>query len=176
LKGSYKLNYYISDLHFFHANIIKFCNRPFHSVEEMNTILIKNWNNKVSESDNIYILGDISWGTVEQTISVINQLKGNKFLIRGNHDHIIKYAEVSKLFNWIRDYIMIKDNGQKVVLFHYPINVWDCQFHGSIHLYGHVHNNYEQHSELLTLKNAYNVSVEMNDYEPKTLQEIIKRV
>jgi len=120
------MNFYTSDQHFFHTNIIKYCNRPFSSSEEMNRALINNWNKKVTDKDNVYILGDLSWGTVEQTISILQQLKGNKFFIKGNHDKIIRDRDIVNKFGWIRDYAMIKDDNQKVVLFHYPIAVWDC--------------------------------------------------
>jgi len=166
------MNFYTSDQHFFHANIIKYCKRPFSSVEQMNQTLINNWNKKVTNKDNVYILGDLSWGSIDQTLEILKQLKGRKYFIKGNHDGFILNG-IRGQFEWVRDYAMIKDDGQKVVLFHYPIYAWDCQFHGSIHLYGHIHNNYEQYPELLTWKNAYNVGVEVNDYEPKTLKEIL---
>lgn len=51
--------YYISDLHFGHSNIIKLCGRPFQSLEEMNNVLINNWNSKVTNGDKVYIIGDL---------------------------------------------------------------------------------------------------------------------
>lgn len=52
--------YFIADTHFDHANIIRFCNRPFTSVEEMNETLIVNWNRKVHGNDTVYILSHTS--------------------------------------------------------------------------------------------------------------------
>ena len=69
---------YISDLHFSHKNAIKYDNRPYFTVSEMNKDLIERWNNKVKNDDTVYILGDISWDTVENTIDIFQQLKGNK--------------------------------------------------------------------------------------------------
>ena len=80
------MNYYISDLHFGHKNIIAFDNRPFKTVEEMDEVLISNWNQTVSEGDHVYILGDLCWGKAKDWPAVLERLSGNKHLIRGNHD------------------------------------------------------------------------------------------
>ena len=53
------MNYYTSDLHFSHENIIKFCNRPYANAEEMNQALKDRWNARVKPEDHVYILGDI---------------------------------------------------------------------------------------------------------------------
>ena len=72
---------FISDLHFGHKNIIRFDNRPFQSVEEMDETLITNWNNKINKNDTAYILGDISWYPKDKTAEILSTLKGNKYLI-----------------------------------------------------------------------------------------------
>lgn len=78
--------FFTSDLHFFHNNIIQFCNRPFDSVEDMNWKLIKNWNDVVQWNDHVWVLGDFSFGTVAETENILIQLNGIKHLIIGNHD------------------------------------------------------------------------------------------
>lgn len=80
------MNRYISDLHFGHANILKFDNRPFRNTEEMETSLIENWNNTVLAGDTTYILGDFCWGKEPEWKRIVPLLNGNKVLIRGNHD------------------------------------------------------------------------------------------
>ena len=80
------MNYYISDLHFGHGNIIKFDQRPFATVEEMTHVLIRNWNSTVTNQDTVYILGDFCWGKETDWIRILDKLNGNKVLIRGNHD------------------------------------------------------------------------------------------
>jgi calcineurin-like phosphoesterase family protein len=157
------VNYYISDMHFFHKNIIRLCNRPFKDLEEMHSTIVKNWNKKVKDSDTIYILGDVSFGTELETDSILKQLNGIKILIKGNHD---KY--ISKEINRVYQYLKINDENRQVILFHYPIFEWDGFYRDSIHLYGHVHNNV-----LNMPKNAFNVSCDVLDFEPKTLSEII---
>lgn len=78
--------YYISDLHFGHLRCIKMDKRPFSSIEEMDRILIENWNNKVNEEDDVYILGDFSYKSKIDPVEYLKQLKGHKHLIVGNHD------------------------------------------------------------------------------------------
>ncbi len=88
--------FFISDLHFFHANIIKYESRPFKDVEEMNQVLINNWNSIVkSNDDKVFILGDLSLGNKDQIKLIIDQLNGYKILIFGNHDrgHSINWFE-----------------------------------------------------------------------------------
>lgn len=76
--------FYTSDLHIGHKNILKFDNRPFFNLEEMKETIINNWNGVVSDNDNVYVLGDMFWNNSE-IAEVMSKLKGNKFLIKGNH-------------------------------------------------------------------------------------------
>lgn len=80
------MNYYIADTHFDHKNIIAFDNRPFFTLAEMNNTLIENWNNKVSKTDTVFILGDFCWSKEDRWIEILSQLQGSKILIQGNHD------------------------------------------------------------------------------------------
>ena len=78
--------YYTSDLHFGHANVIKFDERPFADVEEMDRVLIECWNKKVQDDDTVYIVGDICYRSRYTADWYLKQLKGHKILILGNHD------------------------------------------------------------------------------------------
>ena len=76
------MKYYISDLHLFHENAIKFDNRPFSSIPEMHDAILKNWNDRVTNGDYVYILGDISMrGKNEDLIAFVAKLKGRKVLV-----------------------------------------------------------------------------------------------
>jgi len=175
----------MSDPHFGHANSIRFDNRPFLTVEDMDNELIKRWNSVVKADDIIYILGDISWHNTGKTFEIFSQLNGEKHLIRGNHDKSEKYpVKLKVLFKEIVDYKEIKVDGIDVILCHYPIPCFNKHFYGSVHLYGHVHNSHEnnyienlrwQFNELDIPCNMYNVGCMMTymDYTPKTLLEII---
>ena len=82
-------DFFTSDPHFYHTNIIKHCNRPFANAEEMNAELIKRWNSKVKPGDRIFVMGDLFFGPVrsrEQVEGILKQLNGNIVLIKGNHD------------------------------------------------------------------------------------------
>ena len=179
--------FYISDLHFGHKNIIRYDNRPFKTVEEMNNTLINNWNSVVSDEDMVYILGDISWDNEDKTVEIFNQLKGIKVLIKGNHDNIKRGSKLVKCFTSIQDYAeLYLDKKNKVVMSHYPILFWNGQFRDTVHLYGHVHNSHQWNMCESWIKEArqlqaipmrmYNVGCMMPwmNYTPRTLEEIIK--
>lgn len=196
------MNYYISDMHFFHKNVTKegnnFDNRPFNSLVEMHQYMKEKWNSKITNGDTVYILGDIAMrGTNEELIALVAQLKGRKVLIKGNHDDVsdMRYKNV---FAEIYDYKEITDyvdqDAYKLVLSHYPILMWNGQHRGTIHLYGHTHNTYENefYQECLRKLNmemlmrsekcydiarAYNVGCMMPymNYEPRTLKEILNK-
>lgn len=80
------MNWYTSDMHFGHENILKLCNRPFDSVEQMNNTIVRRWNTRVRSDDNVYVLGDVAMGKIDESLKYIEQLNGNKFLVPGNHD------------------------------------------------------------------------------------------
>lgn len=178
------MNYYISDLHVGHFNVIRFDNRPFQSVDEMDKTIISNWNNVVTEEDTVYILGDVSWYKEQQTIEFLEKLKGKKVLVKGNHDRIS--PRISKCFERICDYLDIADNGTRVIMSHYPMPFWNGQFRDSVHLYGHVHNSHQWNIMESWLKEArelqdipmraYNVGcmMEYMNYTPQTLEKIIQ--
>lgn len=177
--------FYISDWHYGHRNIIAFDNRPFVSVEEMNSELIRRWNEVVAPQDTVYVLGDMFWCTTKEAVPVLEKLNGAKVLIKGNHDRSGGDSAFRKQFVKISEYMEIDDDGRKVVLCHYPIPCFKNHFYGWYHLYGHVHNSFEAHMmehvkrEMTDLYNKqcemYNVGSMMPyiNYKPRTLEEII---
>lgn len=167
--------FFTADTHFCHKNIIKYEDRPFNSVEEMNEIMIQKWNAKVKPIDSIYILGDFIFSDGITANQLVKRLNGKKYLIKGNHDSFLKDKSFDRSqLEWIKYYYMLRDNNIKYALFHYPIAVWDCKHYGSIHLYGHVHSNKDSHHPLLiNLVNAFNVGVDVNNYEPVNISEIL---
>nr|DAJ23365.1 MAG TPA: metallophosphatase domain protein [Caudoviricetes sp.] len=151
-------NWVTSDLHFGHKNIIKYENRPFKDIEEMDKAIIELWNKTVKKDDKIYILGDFSWYKGEKTNEILYKLNGNKFLIIGNHDkNFLDDKRFNKnLFEEICYYKEIKINKKKIVMFHYPIAEWNGQINGSIHLFGHIHTIKSNTSEYMNkLNNEY---------------------
>ena len=91
--------YFTSDLHFGHENVIRFDNRPFETVDEMDAELIRKWNAKVDRDDLVYVLGDMIWKTKNGTAEdLIHNLNGQIILIRGNHDRFLSNAKAQKRF------------------------------------------------------------------------------
>lgn len=77
--------WFTSDLHFGHANILKFCNRPWETTDEMNADLIKNWNSVVKPDDLVFDLGDFAFASNSKWKDLLSQLNGHHYLILGNH-------------------------------------------------------------------------------------------
>ena len=137
--------WFTSDNHFFHKSILKFAaeTRKGHTdVDRMNAEMIEVWNNTVSLTDEVYMLGDFSFGSASRTEEILRQLKGRLHLIRGNHDHWLdKGQNLYEYFESVQDYKRIKLGGKDVVMFHYPVYEWEKMHYGSYHLFGHVHGN-----------------------------------
>lgn len=184
-------NYYIADLHIGHLNVIKYDNRPFVTLDEMNNKLIENWNCRVHSDDTVYILGDFIWGKDETWPYYVRLLAGRKVLIRGNHDPKEFDTTTQNLFLEITDYKEIKDSGKHVTMCHYPIPFFNHGFSSNAYmLYGHVHQTIE-YKYALNLRremkekymesgtptgNFINVGCMMPymNYTPRTLDEIIE--
>ena len=78
--------WFTSDLHLGHTNIIEYCDRPFQSVGEMNAALIARWNEAVAADDEVWVLGDVAMGRMDETLPLVGELAGRKTLLTGNHD------------------------------------------------------------------------------------------
>lgn len=168
--------WFTSDTHFFHNNIIKFCERPFSSIQEMHETMIKNWNELVSPSDDVYHLGDFSFGSEEKTEMLARRLMGRKHLIVGNHDRTLIKSDVFRsLFIWTRDLseLRVEDKdarggSQKIMLCHYPFVTWNKSHHGSWNLHGHCHGNLPDDPHALRI----DVGVDCHDYRPVSYETI----
>jgi calcineurin-like phosphoesterase family protein len=168
--------YFTADLHFGHNSIIKHCNRPFASSEEMDAALIRNWNETVTSRDEVYVLGDFTMQPAEVAHGYLSALKGRKYFIRGNHDRFLyRIDSFGKHFEWVKDYFVLKHCGRMFVLFHYPIAEWDGFFRGAIHLYGHVHNSPISASRINSDCFAFNVGVDCNGFRPVSIKDIMLR-
>ena len=135
------MNYYISDLHFGHTNILRFDGRPFSSIQEMEKTIIQNWNERVANEDTVYILGDFCWGSEDEWIRILDQLNGMKVLIRGNHDLKNPSANLKKRFRKIADRDEVKDNGKRIIVYHYPDMFYRASYNKDVWMFcGHTHN------------------------------------
>lgn len=83
------MKFYIADMHLGHSSVIQFDKRPFLSIEEMDQVLIANWNSRVTDKDEVYIVGDFMYKSKRPSEWYLDQLKGRKYLIIGNHEKTI---------------------------------------------------------------------------------------
>lgn len=140
--------WFTSDQHYFHRNVIKYCNRPFYAglwdklrhkatgnvsdkaVAVMNEELIGRHNVLVKPGDTVYHLGDFSlWKHGPREI--LHRLNGVHHLIAGNHDwchpttgkkNLLHYLEAYKAagFESIKLEDIISIGGHRVTLSHMP--------------------------------------------------------
>ena len=157
-----------ADHHFGHANIIKYENRPFMSVEEMDAALIKNWNKVVSKRDTVIVAGDVSFYNKESTTEIVGQLNGKKILVKGNHDQRNSQWWMDVGFDMVSDYPIIYKEWF-VIQHNPPTYINDAM--PFFFIYGHVHGT--EMYKTITKQSAC-VSVERWDYAPVELARIVE--
>ena len=160
--------FFIADTHFGDENIIRYENRPFQFVEEMNDTLIKNWNSTVTQSDKVYVLGDFEQVKESTELRrILKSLKGQKYLIKGNHDILSNEYYRNVGFQEVYDVPIIFEKFW--ILSHEPVYLNSNMPYANI--FGHVHNNpiIKNYS-----KQHYCVSVERINYTPILFSEIVK--
>ena len=119
--------YFTADTHFDHGNIIRFCNRPFATVEEMNETLISNWNRKVHANDTVFVMGDMFFRTTDPE-PILQRLKGKKHLIVGNHDsQWMKKVDMGRWFESVQSYLETNDGQHTITMCHFPMVTWNHQ-------------------------------------------------
>lgn len=151
----------IADTHCGHENIIKYCNRPFQSVEEMNRVILNNWNNTVSKHDLVIHLGDLYLGKKADAREFLKKLNGRKILIMGNHDHWSEafYRECG--FETVSRFPIVYNNF--FLMSHAPLQLSETTPY--FNCYGHVHND-EKYQDTAT---SQCFSVERINYTPYLL-------
>ena len=137
--------WFTSDTHFGHEAILKHSARPFDTVKEMYECIIENWRARVKPGDRIYHLGDFAFCRPERLVKIVRQLTGNLHFIHGNHDKGTDKV-LAGYVAWQGKYMELKipdaalhPHKRKIVLFHFPIESWNCRHHDAWHLHGHCH-------------------------------------
>jgi len=176
--------------HFDHAKIIKYCERPFVSVDEMNSEMIRRWNGVVSNRDTVYYLGDFTLGGYKTFMKFFSQLNGFISLIPGGHDK-----------RWIKDMkkptynmpenlrilpplLTIKYQKKKITLCHYPLHSWEGSNRGSLHFHAHSHgkidHQYENYDPNVPIDEKsgirLDVGVDCWNYFPVSLDLLLKQL
>lgn len=162
--------YFTSDTHFFHKNVIKYSNRPFESIEEMNETIISNWNKVVKKQDTVWHLGDFSFHKdINESLKILKSLNGQIHFIIGNHDRTIR--KIFDRFQSVQYYHELNMNKQKFVLCHYALLTWNKGHYGSIMLHGHSHGSLNHMNENTR---RLDVGVDNFNFTPISVDEIIK--
>ena len=176
--------FFTSDTHFWHENILKFCNRPFSSIEEMNDTIINNWNSVVKENDIVFHLGDFCFCGSDKFKELIEKLNGRIYLILGNHDwKTIKQWHATK-FEGVYQQMSIKIDGRKIYLNHFPFLCYAGTYYrledAVWQWFGHVHSSDKNKNGLdnqrlsMLFPTQYDVGVDNNNYTPVSFEEVKK--
>lgn len=179
--------FFTSDTHFNHANILRFCNRPWESIEEHDQALIENWNSIIGPDDTVFHLGDFVFGGFPKWKEIVEQLNGHIYLIRGNHDDKQMTAGIQTLFEDCLYQARILVDGKTVYLNHFPFL---CFGHGdpkiykdsySIQLFGHIHSGPNSTSadvsrSSILYPTQYDVGVDNNNYCPISWKEVNEKI
>lgn len=164
--------YFTADTHFYHTGALRF--RPnFSSVEEMNLLMVENWNKLVKKGDRVYHLGDFGFFSHKERnlLGIRKMLTGQIHLILGNHDD--KISGIEKVwFTSVSDLKYIKINDQKIMLCHYAMRTWRGSHRGSWQLYGHSHGNLNDGLNLRSM----DVGVDCNNWTPVHFDEVKQRM
>ncbi len=182
--------WWTSDTHFSHTNIIRYTNRPFAGVDEMNAHLIARWNERVSPTDDVWHLGDLALGRdISRQVMMTASLNGKRRLIPGNHDRVASFFEggdqrarfrrVYEDAGWeiMPEQLEHQIDGHRVVVCHFPYTGDSLpgrdryQAHRPVDrglpiIHGHVHADFVQRGR------QFNVGVDVRGYAPVAEQEI----
>lgn len=166
------MDWITADLHLGHANIIKYCNRPFKNKEEMDNVLISNINDVVMPDDTLRIIGDFSMSSNYEVVKSYRERINCRYitLILGNHDYLPEHQYLD-IFNSIGYYSEFNYNGTKVVLSHYAMRVWNKSHRGGWHLYGHSHGALPDNGD-----KSFDVGVDCWNYKPLSMKQVEKEM
>jgi calcineurin-like phosphoesterase family protein len=182
--------WFTADLHLGHANIIRYCLRPFltpaegeravreprgrwrasaETVRRHDDALLETINASVGELDTLWILGDFCWGGLDVSRSYRGRIRCRDVrLVWGNHDQ----RSIRPLFGEALEQGMITVAGQDIWLNHYPMRSWDKSFNGSWHLYGHVHGRLREEDATHPTWLTRDVGVDACEYRPLSFDEL----
>ena len=159
------MNYFCSDQHLFHKNIIKYCNRPFDSVDHMNEEILRKWNEKITDDDTVYIVGDFALGRKEKAAEWLSQANGKKILIIGNHDRNPKIMKEMGFDEVHYQLEITTSNNERWLLSHFPLPLDLIKSYSRL-IHGH------HHSGPRSTGKRVNVCVDLWDYMPVSEAQI----
>ena len=134
------MTFFTSDLHLGHRNIIRLCGRPFASLEEMDETLVRRWNRKVGQDDNVFVVGDLFF-RAEDPEGLLKRLNGRKTLILGNHDRSwTDTVDLARYFKGVHTMLETSDGAHSLTLCHYPMMTFNHCMRGYM-VHGHILGN-----------------------------------
>lgn len=166
--------FFTADHHFGHKKILEYCDRPFGSVDTMDAVMIKYWNETVPEDGHVYHLSDLTLG--EDADKYINKLNGTIYILntswhhdkrwlpRTRHPRLKKIGALTVLDTVINRELVT------ITLCHYPLAIWDKKHYGAWHLHGHSHGNYHGEGKII------DVGVDSWHFRPVSLSRIALRM
>lgn len=155
------MDYFISDTHFGHKKVIGYCNRPFKTVQEMNDGMVEIWNNRITDADRVFVVGDVFLMDPKDATPIIKSLNGYKILVAGNHDRSEKTMLACGFDEYHKEYNYELDGFGPGLIKHYPLPdtvIADRGYNFMVH--GHIHNP----PMIRGLK--INVAVDVNNFKP----------
>ena len=160
----------ISDSHFYHENIIKYCNRPYADAVEMNEDMIAKWNAVVGKDDIVWHLGDFCFGCKEHINEIVPRLNGRINLVLGNHDRHKMSFYYESGFHRVYDHPVVISNF--FILSHEPLQ-WVKDGDVYINVYGHVHDQ-EMYKDFTS--NSFCACVERIGYAPIKWTDMLEKM
>lgn len=161
------------DNHFNHTNIIKYADRPFKSVEDMNWRMINHHNDLVSEDDLVIFLGDLTLvsSKYEKPKEIMDKLKKTKrILVMGNHDRKSYSYYMKSGFDFVTHKFVWDYMGKKILFVHDPNDISKYEFmEYDIIIHGHMHEKKKRHHKFI------NLSVEHTGYKPVDIKRVVER-
>jgi len=163
--------WFTADNHFGHANIIKYCDRPFAHVDEMDETMIANWNEVVEYDDLVYHLGDFTLGNKSVARRYFARLRGQIRVLSNPWHHDARwlrgeyYSAGGHEVEYMRPVVALEYK-PPIILCHYAFANWDRAHYGSWHLHGHSHGKHEAPGKIL------DVGVDCHQFYPVSLEEV----
>ena len=180
--------WFTSDLHFFHDRILDFHPKRKElfgkTIEEAKEAMIQLWNSRVDKKDTIYILGDLSFGTIEDKRKLFQRLNGNKVLILGNHDkvpdhlkcyfnHITQIKNITfkkSVYNFLHRDI-------EMIMCHFPMLSWEHKDKNSVMIHGHCHGKIDEiNKNSDDLRFDVGLDSELANYNLISLEKLAKHI
>ena len=154
-----------SDTHLNHHNILEYCKRPFHSSTHMDREIIRRWNERVSDGDTVFHLGDFVFRrTVDGVLKDYNyyadQLNGKIILVKGNHDGRESKSIITSM--------IIKYHGIDWYMSHEPTPVYKYNLHGHVHNLWRIRRSGNRH--------LINVGVDSWGFAPISIEMILEEL